>query len=265
MLATIRALCRTERVDGAEIAAEFVKLWQTGEIVGPGASCTDAVHNMTSLGMSWEDAGTPPGRAGNGTAMRAAPIGLWDYGHLERIERDAATSSIITHRDPRSVAGTIAVAKAVALCVNSNILPPSEALQSISDSVRNTSELFTRCIDELLEWLNLAPAEALPLIYAAGEPDIGSRHPGLVTAYVIPTVLCSMYFFFRTPRSFIESVAGAINAGGDADTVGAITGAISGAFNGISSIPPTLVETLKDSKEIIALTERFYEMTVSRN
>jgi ADP-ribosylglycohydrolase len=220
---------------------------------------------MTALGVSWEHAGTPPGRAGNGTAMRAAPIGLWNHAHPEWIARDAAISSIITHRDPRSVAGTTAVAKAVALCVNSDTLPPLPALQNISDSIRNTSDLFSRCIDELVEWLNLAPAEALPLIYAAGEPDVGPLQPGRVTAYVIPTVLCSLYFFFRTPRRFIESVAGAIDAGGDTDTVGAITGAISGAFNGLSSIPPTLVETLKDSKEIVALTEQFYEMTVSRH
>jgi len=264
-LATMRAMCRTKSVDGAEIAAEFVKLWQRGEIVGPGASCTEAVHNMMSLGMSWEDAGTPPGRAGNGTAMRAAPIGLWHQAHPEHIERDATISSIITHRDPRSVAGTIAVAKAVSLCLESGKLSPCETLQNISDSVRNTSRLFSQCIDELAEWLTLEPVDALPRIYAAGDPDIGPRQPAWVTAYVIPTVLCSLYFFFRTPQSFTESVVGGINAGGDADTVGAITGAVSGAFNGISSIPSTLVETVKDSKEILALTETFYEVTVSRN
>lgn len=264
-LATIRAICRAKQVGGAEIAREFVALWQTGEIVGPGASCSDAVHNMVGRGMSWEDAGTPEGRAGNGTAMRAAPIGLWNHAHPERIERDAATSSIITHKDPRSVAGTIAVARAVQLCVNSDALTPLEFLGDISKSARETSGLFAQSVDELIQWYSLEPPESLPLIYAAGNPDIGPSRPGWVTAYVIPTVLCSLYFFLRTPRSFIESVTGAINAGGDTDTVGAITGAISGAFNGISSIPRRLIEDLKDSKYIIGLAEEFYAAAVSRN
>ena len=264
-LATMRAICRAGGVEGAVIAEEFVKLWQTGEIVGAGASCTDAVHNMLGRGMGWEDAGTPQGRAGNGTAMRAAPIGLWDHAHPDRIERDAEISSIITHKDRRSVGGAIAVAKAVALCVNSDTIAPDEFLRQISESVRGASELFSRCIDELIRWLRLEPLEALPRIYASGEPEIGPRRPGWVTAYVIPTVLCALYFFLKTPESFVESVAGAIGAGGDTDTTGAITGAISGAFGGISSIPANLIETLRDSNETIALTEQFCALTFSRN
>lgn len=263
-LAMMRAICATGSVDGAEIAKEFVKLWQTGEIVGAGASCAEAVHNMLSRGIDWENAGTPQGRAGNGTAMRAAPIGLWDHAHPEEIEHDAKVSSIITHKDMRSVGGTIAVARAVAMAVNADTINPSEFLRNISDSVRTESVLFAKCIDELQDLVRLEPAEALPQIYAAGDPDMGPRGPGWVTAYAIPTVLCSLYFFLRTPDRFFKSVTGAIGAGGDADTVGAITGAISGSFNGISLIPQTLVETLKDSKDILALIEQFYDATVTR-
>ncbi len=219
---------------------------------------------MLDRGISWENAGTPQGRAGNGTAMRAAPIGLWNYAHQDDIERDAKISSIITHKDTRSVGGTIAVAKAVALCVASEMIAHSEFLQQVANSVRKASELFAQYIDELGHWLRLEPPEALPRIYAAGEPDFGPRRPGWVTAYVIPTVLCALYFFLKTPRDFVASVAGAIGAGGDTDTVGAITGAISGAFNGTSVIPGNLIETVKDSGEIISLTERFYEATASR-
>lgn len=264
-LAIMKAIIRARRVDGSEIAKEFVKLWQNHEIVGAGASCSEAVYNMIRLGMNWDSAGTEEGRAGNGTAMRAAPIGLWNYAHPGEIERDARTSSIITHKDPRSIAGTMAVAKATELCVNSDDLDPAKFLQDISDRVRATSGLFAKSIDELTGWLRLAPNEALPLIYESGEPDMGPRQPGWVTAYVIPTVLCALYFFLKTPRDFLASVAGAISAGGDTDTVAAITGALSGAFNGISSIPQRLVGDLKDSESIIALTEQFYDATISRN
>ena len=93
---------------------------------------------------------------------------------------------------------------------------------------------------------------------------MGPRRPGWVTAYVIPTVLCALYFFLRTPQNFIASVSGSICAGGDTDTVAAITGAISGAYNGISGIPAHLVETLKDSGEIVKLAERFYDVATSQ-
>ena len=264
-LAIVKAICRCGDVDGAAIAEEFVRLWATGEIVGAGASCSDAVHNMVHLGMNWRDAGTAPGRAGNGAAMRAAPIGLWDYAYPDLIGRDAEVSGIITHRDPRAVAGAIAVAKAVALCVNSDEIEPVAFLASVSESVRETSGLFADCIDELGGWLEMEPSEALPPIYASGEPDMGEGKPGWVTAYVIPTVLCALYCFLRTPRDFVEIVTGSICAGGDADTVAAIAGAIGGAYNGSAAIPRPLVETLKDSETIISLAEDFYKVTMSRN
>ncbi|RJP73817.1 MAG: hypothetical protein C4532_03905 [Candidatus Abyssobacteria bacterium SURF_17] len=263
-LAMMRSICRMQRVDGADIANEFIRLWQTDEIVGAGASCTDAVYAMMDNGKSWEEAGTAEGRAGNGSAMRAAPVGLWNYAHPELIEQDAVTSSIITHRDSRSIAGAIAVAKAVQLCVNADRLDPPAFIEEVSHAVRKTSEPFARWISQLSQLLGTGPSEALPHIYGAGNPDFGPRQPGWITAYVVPTVLGALYFFLRTPHDFIESITEAIGAGGDTDTIGAITGAISGAFNGTSSVPAALIADLKDSSNIIALTEQFYRVAASR-
>lgn len=264
-LAIMSGICRARDVDGGAIADEFVKLWRDGEIVGAGASCSEAVYNIMDGSADWRNAGTAQGRAGNGAAMRAAPIGLWDHAHPDRIKGDAEISGIITHKDARSVAGAIAVAKAVAICVNSDDVEPGKFLDDISREIRGTSGLFADGVDELAHWLDLEPSEALPLIYASGEPEIGPRRPGRVTAYVIPTVLCALYFFLKTPGSFMDGVTGSICAGGDTDTSAAITGAISGALNGISSIPKNLVDTLKDSADIINASELFYQETVSRD
>jgi ADP-ribosylglycohydrolase len=264
-MAIMRAVCRVRAVEGSSVADEFVRLWQTGEIVGAGASCSTAVRNMLTHGMSWDEAGTPQGRAGNGTAMRAAPVGLWNYAHLDEIEEDARITSIITHKDTRSIGGTIAVAVAVALCVGETEIDSGSFLETIGEYVRGTSELLAGSIEELPHWLRLEPQEAMPHIYAAGEPDMGPRNPPCVTPYVIPTIICALYCFLKSPHDYMSSVVGAINAGGDTDTVAAITGAISGALNGISAIPEHLVRTVKDSEKISALAEEFYELTVSRN
>jgi ADP-ribosylglycohydrolase len=263
-LATVRAICRAKKVDGAEIASEFVKLWESDEIVGAGASCSEGVYNIIRHGMRWEEAGAPEGRAGNGTAMRAAPIGLWNFRHPERIQEDARISSIITHQDPRSIAGAAAVAKAVQLCFDPEEIHPGEFLALVGASVRNKSALFSKCLAELAPWVDLESADALPHIYASGEPDVGPREPNRITGYVIPTVLCSFYFFLRTPNDFLATVAGAIKAGGDTDTSGAIAGAIGGARNGIQAIPARLLRNLKDSKEIVALAEELYELAAER-
>lgn len=263
-LAIIRAICRAKRVDGAEIAAEFARLWKSREIVGAGASCTEGVYNVIA-GKDWRESGTAEGRAGNGTAMRASPIGLWNHDRPEKIAEDSRISSIITHKDSRSIAGTIAVAKAVQMCVHAEEIDPGEFVRSISAAARPASALFARCIEELPRWIALEPAEALPHIYAAGEPDIGPRRPKWVTAYVVPTVLCSLYCFLKSPRNYPDTVVGAIRAGGDTDTAAAIAGSISGAFNGMRAIPTDLVEGLKDSREILALAKDFFLAVMERN
>jgi ADP-ribosylglycohydrolase len=258
-LAIVRAICRAGKVDGAEIAAEFVRLWNTGEIVGAGASCSEGVYNIYERGMKWSEAGTPIGRAGNGAAMRAAPIGLWNCLHPDRIPHDAEISSIVTHKDPRSIAGAIAVAEGVRLNLAVESLDPADYLKKISAAVRPASTVFSRYLDLLGRWITLEPDEALRLIYASGEPEVGPRQPRGISGYVIPSVLCSLFFFLKTPRDFLATVIGAIRAGGDTDTTAAIAGAISGALNGIQAIPWRLVEALKDSQEILALAEEFYE------
>ena len=46
-----------------------------GRIVGRGQSTTKAATRL-AMGVPWQEAGTPPPTAGNGSAMRAAPVGL---------------------------------------------------------------------------------------------------------------------------------------------------------------------------------------------
>ena len=259
-LAIMRAIIKEGRVEGRAIAEQFVPLWQRGEIVGPGGSCTEAVLNLLSGRVSWEEAGTPRGRAGNGAAMRVSPIGLWDYDHPERIIPDATTASIITHRDERSVAGAIAVATTVAYGVNHDTVDGEELIGLLVSATSGVHSGFARTISQLPRWLRINEEEAVEEIIRSGEPEIGLEGwGGGVTPYVIPTVLICLYYFIRSPNSFLPNVVKVINVGGDTDTTGAIQGAMSGAFNGIGAIPEHLVEGLKDSRDIIELTEDFYQ------
>ena len=58
------------------------------------------------------------GSYGNGSAMRAGPVGAYFAGDLGQVVEQAQLSSLVTHRHPEAVAGAIAVAVAAACAVS---------------------------------------------------------------------------------------------------------------------------------------------------
>ena len=59
-----------------DYASRIAAIFAQERIVGRGRA-TDAAARRLIQGVSWEESGTPPPSAGNGSAMRAAPIGLF--------------------------------------------------------------------------------------------------------------------------------------------------------------------------------------------
>jgi ADP-ribosyl-[dinitrogen reductase] hydrolase len=55
-----------------------------------------------------------------------------------------------------------------------------------------------------------------------------------------------------------------VNLGGDADTIGAITGALAGAFWGATAVPPLWRVRLRDHERIIDLAEDLYRVAVEK-
>jgi len=255
-LAIVRAILRDDGINGKTITEEFAELWRSGEIVGPGLSCSDAIWRYIRGEAPWHRCGTERGRAGNGTAMRASPVGLWDYDTTEKIAHDAALISIMTHTDQRAIAGAVAIACAVAYLVTRDELVPADFVEQVSKAVAGQSAEFARAIDKLPGLLDADERDAVPVIinegWAGHDPSLG------VTPFVIPTVLASLYAFLRYPRDFASAVKTVINMGGDVDSTASITGAISGAFNGIDAIPKQLRDELKDSGSIQGLAAEFF-------
>jgi ADP-ribosyl-[dinitrogen reductase] hydrolase len=255
-LAIVEAILRDGEINGKTVTEQFAKLWRSGEIVGPGMSCSDAMWRYIRGEAPWHECGTERGRAGNGTAMRASPVGLWDYNAVERIAHDATVVSVMTHTDQRAIAGAVAVACAVAHLVTRDEVIASDFTKQVSKVVAGQSAEFARAIDKVPPLLDADEGEAIPLIvnegWAGHDPSFG------VTPFVIPTVLASFYAFLRYPRDFGSAVKTVINMGGDVDSTASITGAITGAFNGIRAIPPQLRDGVKDSGSIHGLAAEFF-------
>ncbi|MCI0651334.1 MAG: ADP-ribosylglycohydrolase family protein [Planctomycetes bacterium] len=263
-LATVEAILDRGAVDGAAIAANFMALWRENRIIGRSAACDEAVQRLLSGAATWRDAGAAEGRAGNGAAMRAAPIGLWDWDDARQLVEDIAVASRITHRDRRAVAGAAAVAAAVAYNACKEELILDEFLAAMAGAVRPFDPGFVAYLNEMPRFLSRREEEALAIFGGLGLASPYRESTEGITPFVVPTVLAALYYFLRSPSDFQRTVQGALSAGGDVDTVGAIAGALSGALNGVEEIPLELTNGVVNRARILKLGERLYTMSLAK-
>ncbi len=232
------------RFDPAEYAARIRSIFAENRIVGGGFATDNAARRLMA-GVPWEEAGTPPPHAGNGTAMRAGPVGLLFGDDPEQMIQVACDQGWITHKDPRCSAGSVAIAGAVALAGRPGKIEVPGFVWQLSEWVRGSQEPFAEHVLELPGWLELPPEEAAPIISRSGPPDFLDEWRW-ISPFVIPSVLWSLYSFLRTPEDYWETVCTAIAAGGDVDTTAAMAGAISGAHLGLERLPLELAHQLND-------------------
>jgi ADP-ribosylglycohydrolase len=168
----------------------------------------------------------------------------------------AREQSRITHLDPRCAAGSIVVARAVALASFPTI-DPVAFLDDLSHCAASEDTMMALSIAELTEWLGLDPVPAAEHVHQAGlDPSSREQWQG-ISAFVVTSVLWSLYAFLRSPDDYWETICTAIAVGGDTDTMAAIAGAISGARHGPAGFPPHLVVRLNDRGDwnALALTD----------
>lgn len=236
--------------------------WKTESVIGPGGACTQAAHNFLKSG-DWSECGAPVGQAGNGTAMRTAVVGLFFLHDPDRLPIAVADVCRITHHDPRSVAGGVAIAKAAQLLVD-GCRPSAESFcEAIASSVQAIEPAFAGMLRELPGLSQQNPTTAIRRIAWAGMTKPEFSKP-IISPFVIPTVLAALWCVLRYPDSWGKAVASVIRLGGDVDTLGAIVGALMGAKLGTSSMPQNLVEAVVDRAHIQSLALRYHAL-VTKN
>lgn len=247
------------RFDPEDYARRIAAIFSEGRIVGCGRS-TEAAAERLARGVPWDEAGTPPPSAGNGSAMRAGPVGLIFYDAPEGLVRAATEQGIITHADPRCSAGAIAIAGAVSLALRARPVEPAPFLARLAEMTEEAEPRFATYLRRLARWLPLPPEEAVTLISREGldrDPSHGRRG---IPPFVVGSVLWSLYSFLRSPDDYRRTIRTAIAAGGDVDTTAAMAGAISGARLGFAAVPQSLARRLTDRgtwglAELIALAD----------
>lgn len=239
--------------DAEDFARRLVEWLPVGR--GRGRTCVAAVEALMA-GRPWWESGMAS--AGNGAAMRAAPIGLRHPDDLDALRRDAALSAVVTHADPMAVASSVAMAAAAAWCVRqaSGSLEPAAfvaALAGALDGVHDPGHPErrpgaapepVRLVDRIAELPRLLDLE----------PDaaFARLHNGAFVLESLPAALWCFLRYAEDPEAAIVTAAG---GGRDADTVAAMAGALAGAYHGESALPLRWTDDLEFADELRALAE----------
>jgi len=249
-----------------DYARRIADIFSSGKVVGGGSATWEAAIRL-SQGSPWHEAGTPSPSAGNGSAMRAGPVGLMFFDHAESLVRAAHDQSIITHKDIRCSVGSAAIAGAVALALVSRPFSRPEFVREISRVVATIDPSAEIAFSSLINWIDLEPIDAAQALVGSGYAFGDWNNWQGLTPFVTGTVLWSLYSFLHSPESYLETIATAVGIGGDVDTTAAMAGAISGAYLGIDKLPGELIPHLTDEgtwrlDELTRLSTELYNLKV---
>ena len=257
-----------KKFDPRDYSERIKAVFAERKVVGYGEATWDAAVRLVN-GTPWEESGTPAPSAGNGSAMRAAPIGLFFFDDTELLVRGAHDQGRITHKDPRCSAGAVVVSGAVALVLQGQPINSDSFISTLADWSNRIEPAFASELEKLKVWISMPPEEAVEYISKAG---IDAGYPVEddwrgITPFVISSVLWSLYSFLKTPGDYWETVCTAIRTGGDTDTTAAMAGAISGAHLGLDAIPSELAHRLTDQgkwgfDELVELAHKCYELKI---
>ena len=163
------------------------------------------------------------GSAGNGAAMRAAPLGAWHADSLAHAAVQGARAAEVTHAHADGVAGGVAVSVAAAVAAAGRLdgqrpgLLRAVLAHTPAGHVRDGLATALR-IDDVAE--------------AAGTLGTGGREMAR------DTVPFAVWVADRFLDDYPAAIAAAAGAGGDVDTTCAIAGGIVAAYTGLDGIPP---------------------------
>lgn len=222
----VEVLAEHRGVDQDRLAASFLARYERWRGYGPamGGYFEDLTRQVP-----WRDAAQAlfngTGSAGNGAAMRVAPLGAYWAGDVPRAVSEAAASAEVTHAHPEGISGAIAVSVAACLAASDReSSAPGRAafLEAVADHVPPS-----KVRDGLMTAARFRGSPAA----AAGKLGNGSA---CVAPDTVPFALwCAAGSLDDYERALWATVAG----WGDVDTTCAISGGVVAARVGTLGIP----------------------------
>jgi ADP-ribosyl-[dinitrogen reductase] hydrolase len=242
-MALAASLVENQGFDMEDVGSKYLAWMESGNTRGIGGTTARALTRLKNgssvleSGVTLTEDGKPTG--GNGTAMRASPIGLWYRNDPEKLIEIAMQDASITHNSFEPKMGSVAVALGtgmIASGMDEKLLMIKIVADVVSDSLVKDKLLLA--IKHLEEGTD--PFDALA--------EIG------VNGYV-PETVGAAFYCLGACDNFKDTVILAVKAGGDTDTTAAIAGAMAGTLYGLEGIPSEYKENVENFELLQGLTE----------
>jgi len=226
-LALADGLLAVGQYDPAATMDRYVSWWKDGAFSSNG-TCFD-IGNTTRSALDMyiqlqraEIGSRASDMAGNGSIMRLAPAVLFALPDAEAAHAVAVRQSRTTHGAPEC----LEACELMARTMTGLILGEDRTLDPAHYSTPGGKRL------------------------ASGSWRTLDRNHVKSTGYVIDTLEAALWADARS-QDFEQALVLAVNLGGDADTVGAVTGQLAGARHGLSGIPDRWLAVLHDRQGIV--------------
>lgn len=226
-LATCQAFLEVGKVDPEVIAHAFLAEYEKGKFSGLGAATLQAIEGLRRGGHWWLVGRKGEQAAGNGAAMRIAPLAFLQ----KELDREVIRNICrITHQNDEAYTGALAVVIGIRLLLKNGTLGGKKWLSQIADELPDT--LVKDRIRILIPLLKTASIKEIAQSYGNG-------------GYVVESV---PFALFATAKSwnqgFESSVQEIISSGGDTDTNASIMGQIAGAKMGKEALPIDMLKQI---------------------
>lgn len=177
------------------------------------------------------------GSAGNGAAMRAAPLGAWHADSLAHAAVQGARAAEVTHAHPEGIAGGIAVTVAAAVAAAARL--DGRPVDLLGAVLAHTPQ--SRVRDGLLATTRIRDARE-----AAYELGTGTR------AMAQDSVPFALWVAAHHLDDYPRAITSCVDAGGDVDTTAAMAGGVVAAHTGTVGVPEEWISAREPLPEWVA-------------
>lgn len=224
-----------------------LKWWFLSLPAGVGLATARACIKLL-LGFGYQKSGVDS--AGNGPAMRVAPIGAFFFKSEQELNAYTQISTSTTHTNPKALIGARAIALTAAWIVRDDLhqRPAADAFCQILRDIAH----------EDAEWCSIVSKIKNGLTREASVDDFAVSL-GLekeISGYMYHTVPIALFAWHRHFGDYRATLCAVLNCGGDTDTTGAIAGALAGLTVGEGGLPVDLIGGIREWPRTISLLSR---------
>lgn len=221
-LATCESIIEAQAVDPEAVAKHFLRWYRERRITGIGSSTLKALTELDAGGHCALVGASGERSAGNGAAMRAAPLAFFLDPDVEADRRTIRDVCRITHRNDEAYIGALAVVRSVRHVIAGD-RTRSTLVTSLVGSLPDS-----RVRDRLTEIRD----RSLTIEEYASRYSASGYVADSVPLAILATVQSS---------DVLNTTAQLVQCGGDTDTIASMFGQICGAAYGPEALPMEIV------------------------